>query len=100
MANDGDTLIVGLRGVPARMAFIDTDTHDTAYLSLPGSTTGHQWLSQNGRFTFMAIENPGQIGVIDNRRRMLVTTHSYPNGRTQPHGVFYEPPEGEEDEDE
>ena len=102
ITNDGRTLIVGLRGVPARMAFIDTesDAHATTYLSLPGSTTGHQWLSRNGRFTFMAIENPGQIGVIDNRRRVLVTTYLYPNGRTQPHGVFYEPPDSEDEEEE
>jgi hypothetical protein len=98
LTNDKETLIVGLRGTPARMAFIDTQTLTTSYLSLPGSTTGHQWLSSNSRFTFIALESPGRIGVVDNRLRSLVTTYPYPNGLTRPHGVFYEPPQGKDDE--
>jgi DNA-binding beta-propeller fold protein YncE len=91
LTNDGRTLIVGLRGSPARMAFIDTETFATQYLSLPGTTTGHQWLSRNGAVTFMALEGaPGKIAVVDNRQRELITTYTYPNGRTRPHGVFYD----------
>ena len=73
LTNDKRTLIVGLRGTPARMAFIDTRTLATQYLGLPGFTTGHQWLSRNSRFTFIALEGvpgpppiSGQIGVVDN----------------------------------
>ncbi len=91
LTDDKRTLIVGLRGTPARMAFIDTQHLTTRYLSLPGSTTGHQWLSRHSRFTFIALERPGQIGVVDNRTRTLVTTYPYPNGMAQPHGVFYAP---------
>jgi DNA-binding beta-propeller fold protein YncE len=92
LTNDGRTLIVGLRGTPARMAFIDTETLATQYLSLPGTTTGHQWLSRDGAITFIALEGtPGKLAVVDNRSRSLVTTYDYPNGRTRPHGVFYEP---------
>jgi DNA-binding beta-propeller fold protein YncE len=92
LTNDGRTLIVGLRGSPARMAFIDTATMTTEYLSLPGTTTGHQWLSRNGEVTFMALEGtPGRVAVVDNRGRTLITTYLYPNGRIRPHGVFYEP---------
>ena len=92
LTNDGRTLIVGLRGTPARMGFIDTETLATEYLSLPGTTTGHQWLSRNGAITFMALEGtPGKVAVVDNRTRTLITTYNYPNGRTRPHGVFYEP---------
>ena len=98
LTNDKQTLIVGLRGTPARMAFIDTDTLATSYLSLPGTTTGHQWLSRNGRFTFIALESPGQVAVVDNRSRRVVTTYPYPNGMTRPHGVFYEPPRHDRDE--
>jgi YVTN family beta-propeller protein len=101
LTNDKQTLIVGLRGTPARMGFIDTDTLATSYLSLPGTTTGHQWLSRNSRFTFIAVENPGQVAVVDNRSRQLVTTYAYPNGMTRPHGVFYEPSrEGDDEDDE
>lgn len=80
------------------MAFIDTDTLATSYLSLPGATTGHQWLSRSSRFTFIALESPGQVGVVDNRSRRVVTTYPYPNGMTRPHGVFYEPPRKHDDE--
>ena len=100
LTNDKRTLIVGLRGTPARMAFIDTETLTTNYLSLPGSTTGHQWLSSNGRFTFIALESPGQIAVFNNRLRQLVTTYPYPNGQPRPHGVFFEPRgHGDDDDD-
>lgn len=97
LTNDKQTLIVGLRGAPAQMAFIDTDTLATSYLRLPGTTTGHQWLSRSSLFTFIALESPGQVGVVDNRSRLVVTTYPYPNGMTRPHGVFYEPPR-EDDE--
>lgn len=104
LTNDRRTLIVGLRGTPARMAFIDTRTLATHYLELPGLTTGHQWLSRDSRFTFIALEGfgapaptSGQIAVVDNRSRTLVTTYAYPNGKPRPHGVFYTP--GAEDED-
>jgi DNA-binding beta-propeller fold protein YncE len=105
LTNDKRTLIVGLRGTPARMAFVDTRTLATDYLSLPGVTTGHQWLSRNGRFTFIALEGspgppptPGHIAVVDNRSRELVTTYRYPNGKPRPHGVFFVPG-GEGDDD-
>ncbi len=104
LVNSGKTLIVGLRGTPARMAFIDTQTLATEYLSLPGTTTGHQWLTQDGRFTFIALEGSaglpvtaGQIAVVDNRARALVTTYRYPNGLARPHGVFFEPLDDEDD---
>jgi YVTN family beta-propeller protein len=91
LTKDRKTLIVGLRGTPARMAFIDTGSLTTQYLSLPGTTTGHQWLSRDSRYTFIALESPGAIGVVDNRARSLVATYPYPNGLTRPHGVFYDP---------
>jgi hypothetical protein len=106
ITNDKRTLIVGLRGTPARMAFIDTRALTTQYLELPGFTTGHQWLSRDSRFTFIALEGAvappatsGQIAVVDNRSRTLVTTYPYPNGKPRPHGVFYTPQRSEEDDD-
>jgi DNA-binding beta-propeller fold protein YncE len=108
LTNDRRTLIVGLRGTPARMAFIDTRTLATQYLELPGFTTGHQWLSRDSRFTFIALEGfagppptSGQIAVVDNRSRTLLDTYPYPNGKRVPHGVFYTPrePNDEDDDD-
>jgi hypothetical protein len=104
LTNDRRTLIVGLRGTPARMAFIDTRSLETEYLALPGFTTGHQWLSRDSRFTFIALEGSagppptsGQIAVVDNRERELVDAYPYPNGKRLPHGVFYTPQQVEDD---
>lgn len=97
LTNDSKTLVVGLRaappGAPARMALIDTETLTTRYVDLPGTTTGHQWLSANGHYTFIALEMsaaPGAIAVVDNSEAAVVAVYSYPGG-ARPHGVFYEP---------
>jgi len=110
LTNDKRTLVVGLRrnpaGSSARMAFIDVEAINElsptvpTYVTLPGVITGHQWLSSNGHLTYMALEGraatatatgiPGQIAVIDNQTRSLLTTYVYPNRNIRPHGVFFE----------
>ena len=95
LTNDGKTLVVGLRASPsgrARAGLIDTATLTTRYVEMLGhTTTGHQWLSANGKFTFMAVESPGAVAVIDNGSGALVDEYPYPGGGLRPHGVFYEP---------
>jgi YVTN family beta-propeller protein len=92
LTNDGRTLVVGLRGVPATAALLDTQTLEVRFVDLPGhTTTGHQWLSANGKFAFMAVESPGAIAVIDIEAGQLVREYPYPGGGPLPHGVFYEP---------
>jgi hypothetical protein len=95
LTNDGKTLVVGLRASPtgrARAALIDTETLTTRYVELaPHTTTGHQWLSANGKHTFIAVESPGGLAVIDNQSGSLVADYAYPGGGSRPHGVFYEP---------
>lgn len=95
LTNDQKTLVVGLRAPvsgPARMALIDIKTLTTTYVQIPGHTiTGHQWLSTNSRYTFIAVEGPGALVVIDNRTATVVAEYPYPNGGSQPHGVFYQP---------
>jgi YVTN family beta-propeller protein len=95
LTNDKKTLVVGLRAPstgPARMALIDTKTLTTTYVLMPGHTiTGHQWLSGNSRYTYIAVEKPGALVVVDNQTASVVTEYAYPTGGTQPHGVFYEP---------
>jgi DNA-binding beta-propeller fold protein YncE len=94
LTNDGKTLVVGLRASPtgkARAALIDTETLKTTYVEMPAhTTTGHQWLSANGKYTFMAVESPGGVAVIDNNAAELVDDYPYPGG-ARPHGVFYGP---------
>ena len=97
LTNDGKTLVVGLRSIP-QMALMDTATLDVRFVNFPGySISGHEWLSANGNYTFIALEaastpSPGAIGVVDNRTGEVLDTWTYPGG-PWPHGVFYEPQE-------
>ena len=81
-------LTVGLRGTPAQVAVIDTDTFamDIVTIGGPGTIAGHQWTSANGHFTFAAFEGPGAgVAVIDHEQgNAIVQTLDYPG---RPHGV-------------
>lgn len=84
------TLVVGLRGIPAQMALMDTAALTVRFVDLPGHvTTGHQGLSAGDRFTFIAVETPGAIAVVDNEKAELVREFPYPGGPL-PHGVFFD----------
>ncbi len=97
ITNDGKTLVVGLRSVP-QMALMDTETLEVRFVTFPGfGISGHEWLSANGKFTFIALEAlapvataHGAIAVVDNDSGEVLDTWTYPGG-LQPHGVFYEP---------
>jgi YVTN family beta-propeller protein len=91
---DRKTLIVTLRGTPAQISFMDTQTLAVETLTIsPGTTTGHHWLSSGGRYTYVAVENPnsGYLAVIDNHTRTVVAGYDYPGDETRPHGVFFTP---------
>jgi DNA-binding beta-propeller fold protein YncE len=99
ITDDGRTLVVGLRAVPNQMALMDTDTLEVRFVSFPAGygISGHEWLSANGKFTYIAMENmdltkPGAIGVVDNDSGDILDIWTYPGG-PWPHGVFYEPQE-------
>lgn len=94
---DGRTLVVALRGTPARVDLVDTVTGSVRPLEIPrATTTGHQALSGDGQLTFVAIEGakgkdepqgvPG-VAVIDNRTGEVTHRFEYPSGG-RPHGVF------------
>ena len=95
MTNDGKTLVVGLRSIP-QMSLMDTETLEVRYVTFPGyGISGHEWLSANGKFTFIALESldltkSGAIGVVDNDSGQILNIWPYPGG-PWPHGVFYEP---------
>jgi DNA-binding beta-propeller fold protein YncE len=92
---DGRTLVVGLRGTP-QLALLSTDSRAVRHVTFQGyGISGHQWLSDNGKYTFIALEalttdRRGAIGVVDNETAQVVETWTYPRG-PWPHGVFYEP---------
>jgi YVTN family beta-propeller protein len=95
MTNDGKTLVVGLRAIP-QMALMDTGTLEVRFVTFPGyGISGHEWLSANGKYTFIALESldltgHGGIGVVDNDSGEILDIWTYPGG-PWPHGVFYEP---------
>ncbi|MDQ3181234.1 MAG: beta-propeller fold lactonase family protein [Acidobacteriota bacterium] len=92
---DGKTMVVTLRGTPAQIAIVNVFNHLSSQTVniVPGTTTGHHWLSNNGRYSFVAVERPGGVAVIDNHTAEVVTNYIYPGAQTdsRPHGVFYEP---------
>jgi YVTN family beta-propeller protein len=92
---DQATLVVALRGIPAKVSLVKIKTAQlqVTTVSVPGTTTGHQWLSRSGRYTFVATEGNGSdagVAVIDNTTAQFVTHYPYPGGG-RPHGVFYDP---------
>jgi DNA-binding beta-propeller fold protein YncE len=94
LSHDGDTLVVTLRGTPAQISLLDTHSFVVQPVGIPGhTTTGHHWLSQNGEFSFVAVENPGGLAVVDNDTGQVVADYPYPNppGGNRPHGVFFVP---------
>jgi DNA-binding beta-propeller fold protein YncE len=94
LTNDGQTLVVTLRGMPAQISLMDTETFAVRLVNIPGhTTTGHHWLSADGKYTFVAVETPGGLAVVNNRTGAVVADHPYPNppGGTRSHGVFYTP---------
>jgi hypothetical protein len=96
MTNDGKTLVVGLRSVTQQMALMDTDTLEVRFMTFGDyAISGHEWLSANGRYTFIALESldlakAGAIGVVENGSGEILDLWPYPGG-PWPHGVFYEP---------
>ena len=94
LTDDHATLVVTLRGTPAQLSLLDTHTLAVRPVAIPGhSTTGHHWLSRDGRFTFVALENPGGLAVVDNHIGQVVADYPYPNppGGSRAHGVFFAP---------
>jgi DNA-binding beta-propeller fold protein YncE len=99
LTNDQKTVVVTLRDTTgAKIALLDVGTFTATIVEIPGHrTTGHHWLSANGRYSFVAIENPapvpGGLAVVDNRSGATVAYYPYPNppGGSRPHGVFFAP---------
>ena len=101
---DRRILVVATRGTftlpggpAARVDLVDTRSLQATPVFIQGATTtGHQWLSPDGRYTYVAIESapglplPPGVAVIDNRVAEVVATWAYPGGG-RPHGVYFEP---------
>ena len=88
------TLIVSLRGTPARLAFIDTEEMELETLDIaPSGTNGDLAVpSPDGRYVYATFNTgiPGTGGVVkvDAFKRKILATFTYPStGR--PHGLTY-----------
>jgi YVTN family beta-propeller protein len=92
IAPDESFLVVALRGTPAEVDVIDLRTFAVSKVVFNGfGITGHNWLSANGRYTFVSLDNPGGVGVIDHRTNSIIATWPYPGGGSV-HGMFYDDP--------
>jgi DNA-binding beta-propeller fold protein YncE len=93
LSADEKLLTVGLRGTPAQVAVVDTETfgYDNVTIGGSGTVAGHQWTSRNGHFTFAAFEGPGAgVAVIDHEQdNAVVQVLDYPG---RPHGVDFARP--------
>jgi DNA-binding beta-propeller fold protein YncE len=91
----GRTLMVSLRGTPARLAFLDPHPlalEKTLDVAGTGTFGNLAVASPDGRFVYMTFDAlaAGQGGVtkVDARKRTVVDTFLYP-GAGRPHGVAY-----------
>jgi len=91
---DEGTLIVSLRGTPAQLALVDTDTftfQGTIVTGGPGTFGDLAVPSPDGQFVYSTfdagIAGQGGVAKVDLQRR-TVTTWMYP-GVGRPHGIYY-----------
>jgi hypothetical protein len=78
----------------AQFTLIDVATFAPAIFTIPGHAgAGHHWLSANGKYSFIAVESPGGVAVVDNESGAVLADYPYPNPSRgfRPHGVFYAP---------
>jgi len=88
---DGSLLLIGLRGTPAQLAVVELSGADAvSWVDFEGTTTGHNVLSPDGGYSFVAIEGDfPAVAVVDNLERTVTATYYLGAGR--PHGVYYDP---------
>lgn len=101
MTPDGRFLVVALRSDPgpAEVDVVDLKRNfAVTRIRLNARLAGHNWLSANGRYTFVSAEDPPSVHVIDHRTHSVVATWPYPGGGSV-HGMFYDDPRGTEGPD-
>jgi YVTN family beta-propeller protein len=92
LSPDEQTLVVALRGTPAEVDVINLRSFAVSKVLFPAERlAGHNWLSANGRYTFVSLDDPGAVGVIDHQTNSIVATWPYPGGGSV-HGMFYDDP--------
>jgi YVTN family beta-propeller protein len=94
---DGKFLLVGMRGSPAQLVVVDGPALTvvaTVNVAETGTIGGHNWISANGRYSFITYEggsSPGTAVVDHKAGHTVVARYPYPGGG-RPHGVYYHDP--------
>jgi len=92
IAPDESFLVVALRATPAEVDVIDLHTFSVSKVVFSNvRLAGHNWLSANGRYSYVSLDDPGGVGVIDHRTSSIVATWPYPGGGSV-HGMLYDDP--------
>ena len=93
LTRDERTLIVSMRGTPARLAFVDTRTRTvtkTLDLAGPGTLGDLAALSADDRIVYATFDRgengTGGVAVVDIERRAVIDTWDYP-GIGRVHGI-------------
>ena len=94
LSPDERTLVVSLRGTPASLTFVDTDTLNAETISIAGPNTFGDLavMTHDGRFVYATFDaganGTGGVAVVHVRTRTVVDTWTFPTtGR--PHGIWY-----------
>jgi YVTN family beta-propeller protein len=89
------TLVVSLRGSPAALAFVDTDTlesFDPVQIGGPGTFGDLAVMTNDGQYVYATFDGgvtgTGGVAVVDVRTRDVVNGWAYP-GQGRPHGIWY-----------
>jgi YVTN family beta-propeller protein len=92
LSPDEQTLVVALRGTPAEVDVINLRSFAVSKILFPAERlAGHNWLSANARYTFVSLDDPGAVGVIDHRTNSIAAVWPYPGGGSV-HGMFFDDP--------
>ena len=98
---NGKLLLVGMRGLPAELDVVAVPSLTVVAavtVAEAGTLAGHNWISANGRYSFISYEGGSRAGVavVDHKTgHRVVARYPYPGGG-RPHGVFYDDPAGTE----
>ncbi len=89
------TLAVSLRGSPAALGFVDTDTlefFDPVQIGGPGTFGDLAVMTNDGQYVYATFDGgvtgTGGVAVVNVRTRQVVNGWAYP-GQGRPHGIWY-----------
>jgi DNA-binding beta-propeller fold protein YncE len=91
LSSNGKTLFVGLRAEPsATAAIVDLEMGTVVKVKVPGTTTGHNDVTPNGKYAFIATEGTTGVAVVDIAAASVSAFYPVSCGAGgRPHGVDF-----------